>query len=402
VYLLVTAVVTVAVVARTALADWESRTLRRFESTDPLTGLLNRSAFSFRAGELMSESAALDAPLSLAVIDIDDFARFNVIEGRDAGDAALAAVARALDSLYERSYPVARLGGDEFAVMMPSTAKGVALRVAAELVTAASSAAGFEGRFTFSAGVATLPDDATDTAELVRCADAALYWAKYQGKNRIAPYDTAVTQALTVEARIRDLAEKSRLDIVRALAAATDTRDAATSYHSRQVAVLAAMLCESIGLDPEHAHNVELAALLHDVGKVGVPDSVLRKRAWLSSGERAVLNEHAELGARILEATELGRMAPWVRAHHERWDGTGFPDGLAGTQIPLEARIIGVCDAYDQMVSGGSDTGPLSRGAALQELDHGMGAAFDPDLAEALIDVVGRSRSMGPTEVWQR
>jgi putative nucleotidyltransferase with HDIG domain len=231
-------------------------------------------------------------------------------------------------------------------------------------------------------------------------ADGALYWAKYQGKHQVFGFSDVVSQALQAESRIRAVHEHSRLDIVRALAAATDARDAATAYHSRQVAALSAVLGEQLGLDRDRINEIQTAALLHDVGKVAVPDSVLRKRSRLSPGERALLREHSELGARILDATELSYMAPWVRAHHERWDGAGYPDGLSGEEIPLEARIIGACNLYDQIVSGSPERGPLSREAALQEIDQGIGRALDPRVGEALIDVLERSRSLGWSEAW--
>ena len=160
------------------------------------------------------------------------------------------------------------------------------------------------------------------------------------------------------------------------------------------------MVAEALGLDPTQAEDVQMAALLHDVGKVAVPDSVLRKRARLSPGERAVLAEHVLVGERILAGTELAYMAPWVRAHHESWDGSGYPDGIAGEDIPLEARIIAACDVYDQMVSGNPERGPLSRSAAIQELDQGMGRTLDPDVGEALITILGQSRAIGWSGVW--
>ena len=402
VYFAAAAVVTGAAVLRTALADVESVSLRKDETRDLLTGVLNRRGFDARFEELVEQSAARGASLSLVVLDMDDFARFNVMSGRAAGDAALCSLAGVLSAkLTPGEGAIGRLGGDEFVVVLPDTDKTAALFWASGVSGADLSVPEATGpALSVSGGVATRPVDGLEPSVLLEHADAALYWAKYRGKHQVAGFDEAVGKVLEAEERIRRLAQESRLDIVRALAAATDARDAATAYHSRQVAALAALVCERLGLEDDRLRDVQTAALLHDIGKVAVPDSVLRKRARLSPGERAVLREHADLGARILEATELRYMAPWVRAHHERWDGAGYPDGIAGEDIPLEARIVAACNLYDQIVSGSPERGPLSRSAALQEIDQGMGGAVDPRVAEALIEVVAESRSLGWSEAW--
>lgn len=399
-YFAALALTTVAAVLRTSLADIESLSLREQSSADPLTSVWNRATFMEALKEAVAKAETFGGDLTLAVADIDDFARFNVMHGREAGDQALVAIATALRDSSPEGASVARLGGDEFAVVLEGVTKSDAHAVLRRMLDSVGRASFGTEPITLSVGTASWPQDAPAASELLVAADGALYWAKYQGKHRIQEFNETVVRALDADERARGLAHKSRGDIVRALAAATDARDSATAYHSRQVAALAFLVAESLGLCTERVQDIQMAALLHDVGKVAVPDAVLRKRSRLSPGERAVLREHAELGARILDGTELAYMAPWVRAHHERWDGTGYPDGIAGPAIPLEARIVSACDLYDRMVSGTPERGPLSRAAAVQELDQSMARALDPDVAEVLIEVVSQDRAIGWSEAW--
>ena len=213
-------------------------------------------------------------------------------------------------------------------------------------------------------------------------ADAALYWAKRHGKDRATIYDAQVAGPVDPEQRVRELRERANLEAVRALAAAVDARDRGTQDHSRNVSALATALARELGLEDETVTLIGFAGLLHDVGKVGVPDSVLYKDVALTDEERARLREHAPLGAQILSSTAMSEILPWVRHHHERWDGSGYPDGLAGEQIPLGARIIGVCEAYDSLVSGRFGRAPLTRRAALQQIDLDLGVKFDPVVGE--------------------
>ena len=400
-YFAALAVITFAAVARTSLNDIETMGLRASSKIDPLTGVFGRKGFEENLAECVLRAEAYSGTLSLAVLDIDDFARYNVINGRDSGDRALGDIAQFLIRELGTARRVARLGGDEFALVLEGSDRATAASEVRSLLRDFGQPRLEEREpLGMSAGVATWPGDGRTPEALLEAADAALYWAKYQGKHRVEMYDERVVRGLDVRERMDAVARKSKTDIVRALAAATDARDSATAYHSRQVAALAYTVADAAGLTPERAEEVRMAALLHDVGKVAVPDSVLRKRSRLSAGERAVLREHADLGSRILEGTEIAYMAPWVRSHHEHWDGSGYPDGLDHDGIPLEARIIAACDVYDRMVSGDAERGPLSRSAALQELDQSMGSTLDPVIAEKLIDIIGKSRSLGWSEAW--
>jgi diguanylate cyclase (GGDEF)-like protein len=395
--------VTLALVIRTGFLSAELLQARMRTAKDPLTGALRRSTFDERLGTVIESARRTGEKVTLAVIDIDDFARTNVVDGRVKGDEVLGVLGSALENMLKPGEFLGRLGGDEFALCLRSTGLSGAMQTLRNQQPILNAAASIGSQaVTLSFGVATFPDQAGDANELLRAADGALYWAKYGGKNRVIAYSEIVMQALDAQARLVELADHSRLEVVRALAAATDARDPATAYHSRNVASLAVLLASAMGLGRSRVQSVELAAMVHDVGKIAVPDTILRKRGCLSAVECELFEEHPVTGEQIVASTELSEIAPWLRAHHERWDGRGYPDGLFGEEIPLEARILAVCDAYDVMLSGGPERPAVSRLAALQEIDQGMGTRFDPQVAEAFIQAVAAQPSLGWIEEWSR
>jgi HD-GYP domain-containing protein (c-di-GMP phosphodiesterase class II) len=194
---------------------------------------------------------------------------------------------------------------------------------------------------------------------------------------------------------MRRLEEESLLRTVRTLAAAVDARDACTHSHSRNVATFSVALARHIGLPEERVRRIEMAALLHDVGKIGIRDSVLTKKDDLDRFEFEMVREHPVLGEKILRSTAAQDILPWVLHHHERWDGNGYPAGLAGNSIPFEARIIALCDAYDAMRSDRPYREGISEAGALLELATTAGGQFDPELTRAFMEVV-RSGEVAP------
>jgi putative nucleotidyltransferase with HDIG domain len=302
-------------------------------------------------------------------------------------------VARALEAAVRTQDVVCRVGGDELMVILPGADPSATLATAQRIVESVRSVTGAEGRtLSVSAGATAFPLHAHDRDGLVAAADAALYWAKRHGKDQVAVYDPDVVTPTGLERRMRDLREHADLDVVRALAAAVDARDVSTQDHSRNVSRTAAALARELGLDEETVTLVGHAGLLHDVGKIGVPDAVLKKRGPLTDEERAVLRDHAPLGAQILGSTAMTRIPPWVRHHHERWDGGGYPDGLAGEAIPLGARIIALTEAYDSIVSGRFGRKALTPRAALQLIDLELGDKFDPVVGERFIRMMAAQR----------
>ncbi|MDO8915393.1 MAG: diguanylate cyclase [Coriobacteriia bacterium] len=385
-YLLVTAITVGLVVARTILTVIDNGHLLNRSVTDPLTGLFNHRHFHERMGAAISTAERFGEEVSVAILDLDDFNRVNSVAGHAAGDGSLADVAGRIRGAVRETGVACRLGGDEFGIVFPGTGPATAQEICDRIVAALRVGNGPHGQpVTASVGVAGYPLHASDREELLRMADGAQYWAKYHGKNQCVVYDAEIVTALDATERIRSLQDSVHLSTVRALAAAVDARSPGMEHHSRNVAALAVLLTRELGLDERTAALLEVAALIHDVGKIGIPDRVLNKRGQLTAEESVIVREHSVLGERVLQSTRLIEVLPWVRHHHEHWDGSGYPDGLAGEAIPLEARILTVCDAYDAMTSERMARSAMSKSAALQEIDLGLGSQFDPALGEVFL-----------------
>jgi len=353
----------------------------RLALTDPLTGLGNHRHFHERLASELEHALDHERPLSLCLVDIDDFKRVNDRFGHPTGDRVLAQVATRLRQTGEAF----RLGGDEFAVLLPGYEEPDAQAAAASIVNRiATFDFGHMGAITVSAGIAVAPNHTRDRDELLRLVDSALYWAKEYGKNRARVYrhDAIELAELKQLATAGDRA--ARLRAAASLARAVDARDVYTGSHSQRVAQLAVRLAARIGLPREELELTRLAASLHDLGKLALPEDLLRKPAPLTAPERTVLQRHAQIGFRMLESLGIDPVAEWVLHHHERWDGTGYPDRLAGTEIPLGARIIFVADAYDAMTSDRVYRQRRTNEDALDEIVRCAGTQFDPEVVEAL------------------
>ncbi len=367
-------------------SDFLALRAMRLALTDPLTGLGNHRHFDERLRDELQNAAATDASLGLCLLDLDDFKHINDRFGHPAGDRLLVQVAETL----RRDGQTFRLGGDEFAILFPASGEDEALEAARSIVNRITELRTDErGPVTVSAGVACFPHQASDREELVRLADSALYWAKEHGKNRVRVYRPALVEF----DELRSLAEEpdapSRFRAAASLARAVDARDTYTGNHSQRVAILAAGLAERLELDKDEVSLVRLAAGLHDLGKLAIPEDILRKPGPLDETERAVLERHPQLGFRMLEGLNIDPVARWVLHHHERWDGCGYPDGLAGTQIPLGARIILVADAFDALTSDRVYRRRLRPADALAEVRRCAGTQFDPVVVTALAEELG-------------
>jgi diguanylate cyclase (GGDEF)-like protein/putative nucleotidyltransferase with HDIG domain len=375
---------------RTLLTVADTQALSSGIVTDRLTGLYNRRHMHRALAEELSVAVRYGESVSVLVLDIDDFSRTNAVAGHATGDEVLAEVARAIDRAVRTRDIVSRSGGDEFVVILPgaddAVVDQVAHRVLAEIRTVTVPGV---GTLSASAGTASLP--AADAEDLLRRAESALRAARAAGGGSVVPHDLSIAESLAPEERVKQSSERADTAMVRALASAVDARDEATQDHSRNVARYAAMLAREIGLDEDMVLHLEYAGLLHDVGKIGMPDDLLRKSGPLSPSERDTMQAHAVLGEEILQSTSMRDILPWVRHHHERWDGGGYPDRLVGEQIPIGARILALANAYDAMRSDRPYRAGLSRSAALQEIDLGLGTAFDPNLGERFIDAIGRT-----------
>ena len=354
---------------------------------DELTGLFNRRHFEERLKEEVSRHSRRGDVFSLFLLDLDNFKAYNDIYGHPSGDILLNRTGKIIRSSLREADGAFRYGGDEFIVILPHTtmndgrivADRVRQRIAEEMEKQ-------EIAVTCSIGLASYPSDGVVSGELVTVADTALYFAKRTGGNRVylsskvlsEPQDDAGTYA-----------RRNGLSAIYALVSAVEAKDPYTYGHSRKVNTYAVALAEAIGLSPEEVSRVSTAALLHDIGKIGVPDKVLNKKGKLNREDWEAIKSHPKLGATIVG--NIPNLVPCVSSilhHHERWDGGGYPEGLKGEEISIEARILAIADSFEAMSSARPYRPALCREKVLKELHRGTGSQFDPELVKVFIGLI--------------
>jgi diguanylate cyclase (GGDEF)-like protein/putative nucleotidyltransferase with HDIG domain len=344
---------------------------------DPLTGLYNRRFLLEALQKEINRQERGTSVVSLVLFDLDDFKRINDRHGHGVGDDVLRRVGEIAVGLIRPMDSFARLGGEEFALLLPETDQLDALLVAERLRAAVSRQQLVEGvSVSVSAGISTSPGDGDTVDDLHKAADDALYWAKRNGKNICAL--ARETEALETDDE-REHAVAHLYSLVEMI-----DRRLRTSDHSENVANYAAALAKSFGLDTERIVRLRRAALLHDIGKVAVTSEILSKPEPLTTEEYAEIQRHPIIGSVILAHAGLHDEAHWIRHHHERTDGDGYPEGLSGDDIPLESRILFVADAFEALTSDR----PYRRGAevpdALAELRRCAGTQFDGEVVGRL------------------
>jgi diguanylate cyclase (GGDEF)-like protein len=352
--------------------------------TDPLTGLGNHRNFQERLQRELGRAEETDGLVSVCLLDLDDFKRINDQHGHPAGDRVLAQISTRL----RQGGEAFRLGGDEFAVLLPGLDEAAALEVARSVVKRIGDwGAGQYGSITVSAGVATFPQHGRERDALIRLADGALYWAKEHGKNQVRLAGSVEPAQLELVNGIGD--RLARFRAAAALARAVDSRDVYTGSHSERVSAIAGAIAEQLDLPAAEIELTRLAGSLHDLGKLAIPEEILQKPGELTNAEWLVVQRHPQIAHRMLESLGVEPVAEWVLHHHERWDGSGYPDGLAGEDIPLGSRIVYVAEVYDAMTYGRLYRSPRTREAALQEIDRNSGVQFDPQVVRAFFTAVG-------------
>jgi diguanylate cyclase (GGDEF)-like protein/putative nucleotidyltransferase with HDIG domain len=356
--------------------------------TDPLTNLTNRRGFRELLDLELQRARRSEGPMAVVVGDLDHFKQVNDRAGHHVGDATLKRVAGILHRGTRPTDATSRLGGEEFALILPDTSGNEAFLVAErlrdqlreEFIDASVPT-------TISFGIATYPQHGETAASLLRVADDALYAAKESGRNRTVLHGPGLGE-MPLRHDQRDIEGERYLALMLDLAEAVDLRFSGTARHSETVGRYAAMMAQELGIPERQAGRVRLAGMLHDIGKISVPDAILQKPAELTDEESAIIKTHPEQGALILEHRGLADIRAWVSAHHERPDGRGYPLGLTGSAIPIEAQILAVADAYEAMTSDRAYRLSIGHEEARAELQRHAGSQFDEKVVKAFLKVL--------------
>jgi len=395
-----------------------NRSLQALATTDGMTGLANHRAFQEHLRSQLEVADATGHALTLLLMDVDHFKTYNDTYGHPAGDEVLRTLARLIrENLREGDY-AARYGGEEFAIVLPNTREEAALEIAERIRFVVAEHTFPCRRVTLSIGVAKHVPQNTPAESFVALADGALYAAKHAGRNRVAlateerisfdDGDSQEAEVLSVAALpsiqedpLTALLQRQDRPILSGVMALLNLRDPDTDGHSHRVTRFALRLAlEAIhrdiaALSPDDLRDLTLGALLHDIGKIGVPDAVLFKPGALTEAEWEVMRAHPEQGVKVLEAfSQFVCALPVVRSHHEKWDGTGYPQGLIGERIPLGARIFALADTLDAMSSDRPYRAALPYTAIRAEIDRMSGTQFDPALVTAFQEI--------PQADWER
>ena len=369
-------------------ADAESRSV-----TDYLTSMYNHRYFQQRLSEEIERALRYGSPLSVLFCDIDHFKQVNDNHGHLRADEVLKSVALLICGAIRTSDIAARYGGEEFTVILPQADSSTAEKVAERIRQGVAGHTFTTGRdtqlsVTVSIGVASLNFDGKTVQELVQAADQAMYYAKRLGRNQVRRADEMRHPPSSLSGEDSPL-DANFMQAMGSLVTAVDQRDHYTYQHSVRVSSLAVTLAKTLGLKEPELSHIRLAGLLHDVGKIGVPDHILQKKGPLTEDEWEMMKEHPTLTKATLQHMDnLRDVVPIAVSHHELWNGKGYPSGLKGNEIPLGARILSVVDAYDAMTSHRPYRQPLPTKTVLAELHRWSGIQFDPHIVKVFISLI--------------
>ncbi len=371
-------------VFRAAQARINRQTDQLVEATrrDPLTDTPNHGTLVAALAATIETARTTKEPIAVALLDIDNFRLLNDTHGHAAGDQAILTLSALLRVEFPAGAILGRYGPDEFLVIEPSVEVAVLEQAIERLRLALAERALQFGEseslpVTISAGICAYPEHASSVTDLLSAATITLQEAKSSGGDAIRVAGSNLE--IPVETRT--------FDVYQGLVMAVDGRDRYTKRHSEDVARYAVYLGQRLGLEPDLVATIRVAGLLHDVGKIGVPDGILRKPARLTDDEFAVMKQHVALGDLIVrDLPDCDLIRAGIRHHHERWDGGGYPDGLAGDEIPLVARIVAVADAFSAMTTTRPYRKALDVDEALRRLEEAAGSQLESRLVAVFVE----------------
>lgn len=377
--------------------------LERLSFTDGVTGVFNYRYFQLRLREELSRGRRYQLPVALMMVDVDGFKKYNDVHGHPLGDQVLKAVAEALKENVREMDTVCRYGGDEFAVVLSDARLETAVQIGERVrraVECCASRVGAPAGITISLGIAVYPDNAETAEALVKAADDALYRVKLSHRNGVQVYTTVMDD---LRAELGGKESPSLLNTLKTLITVINARDRYTYGHSERVMRYAQLIGGELGLAEDELRLLRYAAFLHDIGKIEIGRDILNKRGPLTEDERAVIRRHTLYGVSIIEPIKgLERIVGIVLHHHERFDGNGYPAGLAGEEIPLLARVLAVADSFDAMMSQRPYREALGLEEALAEVRQGRGRQFDPGVSDAFLRVAEREPELVLSDEWRQ
>lgn len=369
--------------------------LENLVNKDGLTGVYNHRYFQDSLKELIINAKNKKSKLAMILTDIDYFKHYNDLYGHQKGDEILRCIGEILrDNSGEKSI-TARYGGEEFAIILPNTNEEEALKIADQIrvIIEKTKFYGEEnqpnGVLTVSMGISTFPDKASNEVELIKSADDALYRAKFFNKNRVETYSSILDD-------LKNDIEEKDIELVasiKTLISVINAKDRYTYGHSERVVLYSKLLAEKLGLSMEDKSNLIQGSFMHDIGKINISKEILLKKMPLTKEEWEILKSHPEEGIEIIKPVKsLEKIIPIIKHHHERFDGTGYPNNLKGEEIPYLARVLSVVDSFDAMTSNRPYNKRKTYEEAIVELRKFSGTQFDPSIAEKFIEVIEENK----------